>query len=344
MKTRFLNIKNCRELLPKTGKLKLMERLELCLEGINDSPGSLNGSIDKLIERNESTNNKSTGSNRLISSPIEIAQHAIYDKGLVNTQAVEKRFPGPALFHNYLGYENGMAHKTIVPLQFLLKGWGDASNGYQCYVHTISNNIECVMTDFDNYYYVGITGRNWLQRLDEHIREMRQGNRRLFYRAWRERYGMTDVLFTSYLRNVNLSYEDAMNWEEKAVDKMASDKYGLNMIPGGFKGLQYLHKLRITKNTDITLEERDRAIAEYARQNPRKGLPNPFISELWKNDDFYLKNIGAREKTLSPEQVRRIRELNKLGCSVKKIKEDVSALNELQVKNVIRRKTYNRLQ
>ena len=40
-------------------------------------------------------------------------------------------------------------------------------------------------TDKDDYYYVGITGRNWLQRLSEHMREVRNGGRRRFYRAWK---------------------------------------------------------------------------------------------------------------------------------------------------------------
>lgn len=353
MKSRFLDLRNCHVLLPKGNGLRSLPRLEVCLREINESQGILHGSIEKLIRRNEITSNNYIGSKRLISSPIEIMQYTYIEKRLTNTQAVEKRFPGPALFHKNIKYENGMAHKITVPLQFLLKKWGDARNGYQCYVHTISHNMNNIksfpelfirnMSDSNNYYYVGITGRNWLLRLDEHIREMRQGNRRLFYRAWRERYGMSDVLYSSFLRNINLTYEEAMNWEEKNVDKIASDQYGLNMIPGGFKGLKYLHKLRITDREDITLEERDKAVAEYARRNPRKGLPNPFISELWKNDNYYLKIIEARPKTLSPNQVKKIRELYAKGWLVKDITEEVDALNELQVKNVIAKKTYKRI-
>jgi len=264
MKSRFLDLRNCHVLLPSGNGLRLLPRLDVCLKGINDSPGILHGSIDMLIKKNQKTINKANSSKRLIKSPIEIAQHANFETRLIHTQALEKRFPGPALLHTYLGYKNGINHKTVVPLQFLLKGWGDAIRGYQCYVHTISDDFHHInnfaelfirnMTDSNNYYYVGITSRNWLLRLDEHIREMRQGNRRLFYRAWRERYGTSDVLFSSFLREINLTYQDAMNWEEKNVDKIASDQYGLNMIPGGFKGLKYLHKLRITDHENITLD------------------------------------------------------------------------------------------
>ncbi len=115
------------------------------------------------------------------------------------------------------------------------------------------------------------------------------------------------------------------------------------MIPGGFKGIKHLHKHRIITRRDITLEERDRAIIEYIQQNPRKGIPHPFMSELWKDDGFYLKNIEARSNTLSVEQVKRIRELYELGRSVSVITEEVGARNETQVKNVVSGRTFGRI-
>ena len=353
MKSKFLDIRNCHQLLPKGNGLSLIARLDVCLNGLNSQHGTLYGSIDALIKQNEKTHNLKVGSKRLVSSPIEIAQNLIIEKRVIHTQAVTRNFPGPALFHTHLGYENGMEHQTIIPLQYLLKGWGDASKDYQCYVHTISTNINSIkdfndlfrrnMTDADSYYYVGITGRNWLLRLEEHINEMRKGNRRLFYKVWREMYGANEVLFTSFLKDINLSFEEAMYWEEQNVDKIASDKYGLNMIPGGFKGLKFLHKYRIIDNTDITLEERELAISKFAVMNPRKGIPNPFIADLWKDDDFYLRIIEAKEKTLSELQVRKVRELHQLGKTIPEITQEVNALNDLQVKNVIIGKTYKRI-
>ena len=197
--------------------------------------------------------------------------------------------------------------------------------------------------DEDDYYYVGITGRNWLHRLSEHLGDMRRGSRRRFYQAWRDSLGINDVLFLSALMDINMTYEDAMNWEERNVDKIAYGPNGLNMIPGGFKGAKFLHEHRITKNINISLEERETAIDEYIRQNPRKGIPNPFMSELWEYDDFYLRIIEARDKTLSPNQVRQIRELAEIGWSVAQITKEVNALNETQVKNVLVGKTYRRI-
>ena len=150
-------------------------------------------------------------------------------------------------------------------------------------------------------------------------------------------------MFLSALMDINLSYEDAMAWEEREVDRFATDTNALNMIPGGFKGLKFLHQHRITDRIDISLQERERAVDEYVRRNPRRGIPNPFISELWKDDAFYLRNIGAREKTLSPEQVRKIRQLAAEGLSLSEIRHEVDALNDLQVKNVIAGRTYRRV-
>jgi len=197
--------------------------------------------------------------------------------------------------------------------------------------------------DSDEYYYVGITGRNWLLRLGEHIREMHRGSRKRFHAAWRESLGLRDVLFVSSLLDVNLTFEDAMDWEELHVDKFAYGPNGLNMIPGGFKGLRHLHKLGIIARQDISLEERERAMAEYLRQNPRKGIPNPFMAELWKDDNHYLKVNEANPKRLSAEQVRLIRRLAAEGISVEEIVTEIGALNETQVKNVIAGRYYRRV-
>ncbi len=352
MKLKFLDLQNCYRLIPPIGGLPLFVRLDECLQGMNDQVGILRGAIDALVRQNQ-ISTKLVGSARFKASPLEIAQGVNVEERTIHTQAVTRPFPGPAQLHIVVGYQNGMTHKKIVPLQYLLKGWGDATRGHQCYVHTISENVPeggsvrdlvaLNLRNSGNYYYVGITGRNWLLRLDEHISEMRKGNPRPFYRAWRERYGQGGMLFTSALREVNLTYQDAMDWEEAAVDKIAGDEYGLNMIPGGFKGLRHLHEYRIIENTDISLEERDVAIAEYCRQNPRKGIPNLILAALWKDDEFYLRVIAAREKTLSPDQVRSIRQLDRQGKSLSEIANETGALNEQQVRNVISGRTYKRV-
>lgn len=290
---------------------------------------------------------------RLINSPFEIAQNAHIERRDVHTQAIQRFWPGPAYLHRIQLYEqNNTIWKVIVPLQFLLKGWGDANEGYQGYIHTITQNFD-KKTGFtpwhdqidgtlDSYNYVGITGRNWLLLLTEHIGEICRGSRKSFHDTWRESMRLNNVNFCSHLWEVNLSYEEAMNWEEATVDKFSDDPNILNMIPGGFKGLRYLHKLGITEKTRLSLEERENAITEYARQNPRKGIPNPFMVQLWEDDEFYTKVIEARPKSLSRDQVRMIKKLHELGQGIPEITKKVGAINELQVKRVIEGKTYTR--
>lgn len=352
MKSRFLDKRNCHALLPTGHGLPMLKRLDNCLSEINDKHGMYCGLIDRLIEHNKGTSNKDRGSGRLLDVRIDIAQ-ALYvlDKG-INTQVRDRPYPGPAQLHTIVQYEGGTSWKTLVPLQYLLKGWGDANSGHQTYIHSISKNVPRIGTvdqmlarmkiDEDTYYYVGITSRNWLERFGEHISEMRRGNRRSFYQTLRESTGWQGVLYTSSLREVNQSYEEAMNWEEAQVDKIASDHYGLNMIPGGFKGLKYLHKLGITNKERVSVDEREQAIAEYCRQNPRKGIPNPFIKAWWEDDEHYEQINEANRKRLSVEQRKEIRRLHSEGVSLPMITKQVGALDERQVKDFLSGKTYKR--
>lgn len=353
MKTRFLDARNCHALLPPWQGLPIAQRLEQCLHQINEENGPLRGSIDNLIKHNERTRSASRGSKRLVESPVEIAQGAFLADGSINTRAIARPDRGPAKLHTILIAEDRPLWKTIVPLQFLIKGWGDANSGHQCYVHTISHNLSQVRSaedwrarveaDSDEYYYVGITGRNWLLRLGEHIREMQRGSRKRFHTAWHESLGMMDVQFVSSLMDINLSFDDAMLWEEIHVKRFAYGPNGLNMIPGGFEGLRHLHKLGLIARQDVSLEERDSAVEEYLRQNPRKGIPHPWMAELWKDDDYYERVNEAHPKRLSGDQVRLIRTLAEEGNSIEEIAQEVGALNETQVKNVIAGRTYRRV-
>jgi hypothetical protein len=357
MKSRFLDSRNCHALLPMSPGFPVVQRLDECLHKMNDKDPNFLGLIDDLIEHNKKTSSHPDGGNRYIDCKVDIAIALDEANGNIAVRPPRRRgSEGPARLHLFFISASGVAWKIIIPLQFLLKGWGDANAGYQCYVHTITQNMPRAgtsaelqaamvnkLTDQDQYYYYGITGRNWLQRFSEHMREIRRGSNKKFHTAWRDNWGKNDVLFVSSLMFINMTYEDAMQWEEIAVDRWASDKYGLNMIPGGFKGLRFLHEHRITDRVNIPLEERETAIAEYVRLNPRKGIPNPFIAELWKDDDFYQRNIDAREKTLSVDQVCRIRKLHNSGWSVPQIAKEVDALNEAQVRNVIAGRTYKRV-
>ena len=255
----------------------------------------------------------------------------------INTRAIEVHKHRPVLLHINIDFEDGIVWKALVPLQYVLKGWGDANEGHQGYSHTISRNMQRVVRvdqipsaserDKNDYYYVGITGRNWLQRLNEHFGEIRRGSGKRFHRAWRESLGIDDVLFTSSLLSVNMTKDEAMNWEEDKVETIAYGPNGLNMIPGGYKGLKYLHKLRIIKSFDISLEEREKAITEYMWQHPRKGVRNALLSELWKDDEFYKRVNKSHPKRLSEDQVLEIHRLNDMNWAASEIFKEVGAID-----------------
>ncbi|HEB58004.1 MAG TPA: hypothetical protein ENJ01_02165 [Gammaproteobacteria bacterium] len=352
MKTKFLDKRNCHALLPPGHGLPMLQRLEECLYQINDRPGEFSDLFDKLIEHNKETLNKKHGSERLLNVPLDIAQGLFLVQKEINTQARDRPYAGPVQLHTVLEYGDGTVWKTVIPIQYLLKGWGDANAGHQCYVHAISKNVPRIgtvqqlisrqLSNSDSFYYVGITARNWLQRLDEHVAETRRGSRRLFYQTLRDSMGWQGVLYTSALKEVNLSYDEAMNWEESQVDGIASDQYGMNMIPGGFKGLKHLHKLGYTKNVRVSIEERDRAISEYVRENPRKGIPNQLIKAWWEDDEHYEQVNEAHPKRLSIDQRKEIRRLHAQGVSIPEITERVGALDDRQVNDFLSGKTYKR--
>jgi len=352
LKTKYLDLKNCHALLPDFPRIPFLKHLEGYLTQINETELPSKSTIDLLIRQNRNTLGAIHGSRRLCRSQIEVAQSATLAAEDIETQAKLRSPIAPAYLHRIVEYPDGIRWKTMIPLQFLLKGWGDVTLGHQGYIHSISRNMDGPMvgesiktrpdTNGDDYYYVGITGRNWLLRLREHIGEMQRGSRKKFHEMWRDSMGLDNVLFLSVLREVNLSFDEAMNWEEENVKKVAYGPCGLNMIEGGFAGIRELHRLRLIDRTNISLDEREIAINQFIQKYPRKGIPNPFISALWQDDDFYAKIMGARAMTLSLEQVKKIRALSQTGLSLKQITREVSALNELQVKNVISGKTYTR--
>lgn len=358
MKFKHLSASNCHDLLPELFDMRVLRDFDKYLEELNNYDEH-KGIVGKLTQKNQTTQGKRPW-DRILNYDIEVcldmdfqtkvAKWRIQD-GYAYPEGARSGFDRKINAMFSLIYEDGTRWTFKLPLQYLLKGWGEANDGHQCYTHCIKlsgikDMFGDVVTNDSNMIekcYSGITKRNWLKRLEEHLREVRQGGNKLFHRAWREATDGQDIVYHSYLQFVNLTYEEAMDWEELYVDAHSLSPKGLNMIPGGFEGLKHLYKHRITDHVDIDLNDRDRAIAEYVRQNPRKGIPNPFMSELWTDDEYYLKVIGSRKNTLTPDQVRSIRELDQAGYSVEEITIKVDAHNEKQVKGVLTNRTYTRI-
>ena len=251
------------------------------------------------------------------------------------------------VLHIVVKESDGLQRNISVPLQALMVGWGDVTEGAQGYCHSIAFLDEGQV--LEQWYYVGITTRNWLQRMEEHFQEVRSGSNKRFHAAWRTYTGNAKVLLCSELVVLNHTYKGIMDWEEDQVDMHLAAGNSLNMIPGGFKGLRFLHEHRLTSRVDITLEEREAAIAtfaeaEYARRGSGKaGVPNLLLSRLWLDDEFYLKVLAGRSDVLSPGQVVTIRQLAAKGKTETEIASSVEARNIDQVKRVLAGKTYKRI-
>jgi hypothetical protein len=349
--TRYVDLRAVHRLIGANypfGVPSLVESLESYLGVLKQSGDSL---PERLLEHNIS------GSRRRA-----VSEFAAVDADLlftVETDArklnmelkdyrVHQQFARPigerrVVLHILMIYPNRTCWNVSIPLQALMKGFGDPEEDYQCYSHSISRQDPDTSRFMQNYY-CGITSRNWLKRMAEHFAEVRGGSNRTFHRAWSEYQGRADVYLSSELVALNHSFEAAMAWEEFIVDRHIAGGCSLNMIPGGFKGLKLLHTLgHLNRTSQITLEERERAIAEFAKRHPRAKVPNLLIAGLWADDAYYAKVITGRSNTLSLEQVRRIRILKLQGATGEAIAANVGARSVEQVNRVLSGRTYRRL-
>jgi hypothetical protein len=247
------------------------------------------------------------------------------------------------VLHILVAEPDGTRRSVSLPLQALMRGWGVVSVGHQGYGHSISFLDESG-SPLEQWYYIGVTSRNWLLRMEEHLQEMRTGSNKRFHAAWRTYAGDSRVVLGSELIILNHSFDGIMAWEEEQVDIHMAQSNSLNMIPGGFKGMRLLHEHRLTTSAVVSLEEREVAVAEYVRQSrQRPRVPNLVLSGLWRDDDFYLKVLAGRDDVLTPAQVLAIRKLATEGQSELVILEAVGARNLDQVRRVLAGKTYKRI-
>jgi hypothetical protein len=247
------------------------------------------------------------------------------------------------VFHLRYNEIQGTEWTISFPIQMVMKGFPKMKEGHIGYAHSVALKAPDTGLCLEQHYYAGITKRNWLKRMSEHFREIQSGSNKTFHKAWRDYVGRNDVMLCSELITMNHTYQQIMDWEEWAVDTQMEKGTSLNMIPGGFKGIRFLHQHRLLNSDNPSLIEREKALVEYQRINPRAGVPNLIISELWKNDEYAAKIICGAEGRLSIAQVREIRHLHELDLPIVKIKERVKALNDEQVKNVLTGKTYSRI-
>ena len=145
-KPKYLDIKNCKALLPKDEFNIVVQQVDKYLEEINNVDSDQVGLVDTLIKQNK----KSVGKpSRLILSQniIDVCLSVLSISGDNKVKTLNGIIGvltnEPSKLHLEFNNEKGTYWKVIIPIQFLLKGWGDADKGYKSYHHTIAENITC---------------------------------------------------------------------------------------------------------------------------------------------------------------------------------------------------------
>lgn len=359
MKLKYLDRRNYRMLVPvQMHSPDFIEEFDGILVDLNASKEHF-GLMDKLIQRNQESNGKRTWQ-RYYPIDIDFSMMLNNIKKVTDFGFFNQTRPAGLqriIIHFRIITTQGHEYDYKIPLQSLLKGWGRADNGYQVYVHTLTyGKIVDHGNRFDNngnkvkeISYVGITGRGWLKRFEEHIAKVRKGTGYLFHQAMRDSFLKNDMVYNFELYDLNLSFDDAMNIEEILVDGWATlAPQGFNMISGGFRGYSDLGKRRLLKKTDIKLknqemlDKREEVVTKFIDRELKEGNPNPLISDWWSDDENYWRAMEGHSKRLNMAQVNKIWVLYGKGLSFEQIREQTGALNERQVKGVLNEDHYKR--
>lgn len=217
-----------------------------------------------------------------------------------------------------------------IPLNPFLKQAAPVNDFYCLYQHVI--NTETPLA------YIGITRQRWFDRLTQHARDAAKGSHYLFHGAIRQ-HPLVQKGHAVFL--VELTQQQAMDFEEEFVREFTLYPLGLNMIPGGYAGFKYLGSLGISVKTPL---DRDQAIIHLSTKEMISGNANPLCAARWAADQDYVNRvICGHSGRLTVAQIRAIRRLSQFGISG----IDISRIIGSSVKKVIsvtNAKRYRRVQ
>lgn len=229
-----------------------------------------------------------------------------------------------------------------IPAYFLLSPKHFPKKSYVLYQHIFGHGGSYPN---DGFFYVGVTTRSWQKRWSEHKRAINGVSPLLFHRKFREEKEKGRITYVNHkVIGITDDLEKLYATEEFLVEGHWEDRRRLNMIPGGKSGLRYLRENGLLQSSVAPMpDERDRIVSEWLKEHPRKGLPAPWVTEKWRDNDWAIAQICGRDGRLSVEQVRAIRELAK-EYSAKEICVRIGAKDVAQVKRVLEGKTYSRVE
>lgn len=190
--------------------------------------------------------------------------------------------------------------------------------------------------------YIGVTKRGWRQRWQEHLHSAKTGSHYKFHEAIRQHAESQTIT-----HDVIGCYEteaEAMAAEEKMVGYETLYPLGLNMIPGGYAGMRWLHRIgAVGRGERVSPDDKHEFVNRFFEAASRKGNPNPLAAFNWQNDDYAERVICGGPDRLKPPQIREARYLNTLGLSAEQIATEVSARNTQQVERLLAGATYSRV-
>lgn len=244
---------------------------------------------------------------------------------------------GPALIFRLLKRDGSDRFVNIVPLPAVLSFVTGFQNTYTVYYHEFARRDRIIGR------YVGLTKQGWTARWRQHLNAARCGSPYLFHQAIRNRHDDDIELHRIY--GCGLPFDEAMNLEEKLVDKLSLHPLhptGLNMIPGGFAGLRYLHKLGLENISPRRLEHRSSLIRQIIKRSAREGKPSPWLSAMWRSDEFAASRICKNPNNFDMARVQEARLLASFDWSPEKIAEKFSC-SVSRVSRLLKGTTYSRV-
>jgi len=274
--------------------------------------------------------------------------------------------------HLIVGYHSGKTlHSFIIPLEYLL-GFDEKNvlreGSYQVYSHTIlsSDNQEMIKKDLevirDNYQYsnmpsvqqfhkdnamlyVGITRRTWLERYRQHCNDMCRGSNLLFHRALRGEVCHIGI-FEHIVERAGLTEKQALEIEEMEVEKRSLHSLhpnGLNMIPGGYAGLKYVHNFASRTgyklDKELSADNMEAVLVDVQKFNLKKHFKTTDIkrikdeiTRLWREDiNYRIKATTGAMNRFSYRQIQAARIWDASGWSKEKILESLPMIDTKKI-------------
>jgi hypothetical protein len=263
---------------------------------------------------------------------------------------------GCAMFRGEREPRLNASYTILTPLRLFLVV-PEPGFDYCLYTHGIAGNtfrggtktedeIRAFMTA---NHYVGVSNRPWFTRYREHLVDAERGVARRLHTAIRE-FAKTHIplplrcvdgrvrpALTHVVIDHGLSKDEAFDLEEEKVVFPGS----LNMIPGGYAGIELLAKLGYPKAT--TPKERDAVLLQVMRDyssNAMSWWAKAVLDGDQAKIDAYFE---AHPGWLAPEQVRFIRAAAESGMPITEIASrlDSGAKHKYQqVERVLNGETY----